>query len=357
MSKITEPPKALYTSGELMRGYRSDATESIVETFTFQQFLAFTPLQKKGILPRTELQAISAHDATITEYLLQFLYDDKLGQARKVVGFMGGHSQGRSTQEYRDLANLARFLTQKGYLVVTGGGPGMMEAAHIGAYFSGAPDKEWDIVMATFKEAKAGSAQDVIPKITLIGTDKKSTVSPDDMARLHAWYKFAADLCPANPNFAVGESLAISTWEYGKEPVMPFATAYASYFQNSIRESQLVRESRAGIVYGKGGGGTLREIWQDVEENYYVEKREDLTPMIFFDRESIWGDLSSGGMKPLDIYSTILRVLNFRIGKKGFSWEDKIASTINHEKILYLLDKHVEVAQKNVATCFAATNA
>ena len=45
---------------------------------------------------------------------------------------------------------------------------------------------------------------------------------------------------------------------------MPFATHYGKYFQNSIREEALVSNSRAGIIYGQGGGGTLREVFQDV---------------------------------------------------------------------------------------------
>ena len=41
-----------------------------------------------------------------------------------------------------------------------------------------------------------------------------------------------------------GESLAIPTWVYGSEPSTPFASAYAKYFQNSIREEALVKKFR-----------------------------------------------------------------------------------------------------------------
>lgn len=58
---------------------------------------------------------------------------------------------------------------------------------------------------------------------------------------------------------------------------------YAKYFQNSIREEALVAKARTGIIYARGGGGTLREIFQDVEENYYEEETSKFTPMIFFD--------------------------------------------------------------------------
>src|ERR1700684_1806669 len=69
---------------------------------------------------------------------------------------------------------------------------------------------------------------------------------------------------------------------------MPFATHYGKYFQNSIREEALISNSRAGIIYGEGGGGTLREIFQDVELNFYAKAPKDFTPMIFFSSDRFW---------------------------------------------------------------------
>jgi len=69
---------------------------------------------------------------------------------------------------------------------------------------------------------------------------------------------------------------------------MPFATHYAKYFQNSLREEALVNNSRVGIIYGQGGGGTMREVFQDVERNYYVSAPDDFTPMVFFDKQGYW---------------------------------------------------------------------
>src|SRR5216684_4906041 len=74
----------------------------------------------------------------------------------------------------------------------------------------------------------------------------------------------------------------------GAEPTMPFATHYGKYFQNSIREEALVSNSRAGIIYGQGGGGTLREVFQDVELNFYAKEPKDFTPMIFFSGDGFW---------------------------------------------------------------------
>jgi len=45
---------------------------------------------------------------------------------------------------------------------------------------------------------------------------------------------------------------------------MPFATHYAKYYQNGLRE-EAFNNSRTGIIYAQGGGGTMREVFQDVE--------------------------------------------------------------------------------------------
>lgn len=346
----------LYTVDALSEGYAPDDVETIVKTFSFRQYQKFRPFKEKGRIGDEEvLISISKHDAQITKYLLEYLYDSNSEQLKKVVGVMGGHSEARSSKQYQDIANLCRFLTLKGFLIVTGGGPGIMEAAHLGAYFCNMPDDQWKSLLDEFTAIK-GQPYDKIPKGTLV--DKAGNLSPEgkkDYKDFHAWYKFADDFRRAWSG-SVGESLAISTWEYGQEPVMPFASAYACYFQNSIRESALVREARAGIVYARGGGGTLREIWQDIEENYYCEDRESLTPMIFFDHESIWGDISSQGTKPLDIYCTVLQVLNYRLGAKGFSWEDKITSTTNYDKIHYLLERHSGKVREEFVASFVASN-
>jgi len=85
-----------------------------------------------------------------------------------------------------------------------------------------------------------------------------------------------------------GISLAVPTWLYGSEPTTTFATVYAKYFQNSIREETLVTQGRSGVLYAQGGGGTSPEIFQDVEIHYYVNKAEAFTPMIFVDPDGYW---------------------------------------------------------------------
>jgi hypothetical protein len=61
---------------------------------------------------------------------------------------MGGHSVTRDNPAYREMAQLAAHLSDNGYLIVTGGGPGIMEAAHFGVSFSGPNGRRFDEALA-----------------------------------------------------------------------------------------------------------------------------------------------------------------------------------------------------------------
>ena len=59
---------------------------------------------------------------------------DELLAGARVVGVMGGHAMARGTDAYAGAARLGRALARAGLTVATGGGPGAMEAANLGAY-------------------------------------------------------------------------------------------------------------------------------------------------------------------------------------------------------------------------------
>src|SRR5205814_8806128 len=65
-----------------------------------------------------------------------------VAEGRHIVGVMGGASTARDAPAFRLAAAAARALSEAGFLVVTGGGLGIMEAGNLGAYFAGRPDDE-----------------------------------------------------------------------------------------------------------------------------------------------------------------------------------------------------------------------
>ena len=57
---------------------------------------------------------------------------------------MGGSTTLAADPNYRRVVHLTAALTQRGYLVVGGGGLGIMEAANLGAYLAERSDAERD---------------------------------------------------------------------------------------------------------------------------------------------------------------------------------------------------------------------
>ncbi len=201
-------------------------------------------------LPRS--LAIALHDHAITDALDEIApYADR----RHVIGVMGGHALARNDPAYRTAAELGLQLTLAGRTVLTGGGPGAMEAANLGAYLAGYPD-EFDAALADLA---------AVP-----------TFSPN----VDAWAAAALKVRASLPVPGAGRSIGIPTWFYGHEPPNAFATEIAKYFTNALREDTLLARCRGGIVYLPGQAGTVQEIFQAVTENYYAADQTDIAPMV-----------------------------------------------------------------------------
>lgn len=237
----------LYSWQELMEGYSATADNSKdLSIYQHFEFSRECPNINEALWQRL-------HDYSIDEALRRLLKFTPSGLTEKQsVGFMGGHSVGRNTQNYRRAVRTAKCMTEAGYFVVSGGGPGIMEAANLGAYLAGLSEDDLNWVFETLDKA---------PKYTDPG-----------------FHEAAFAILERFPDGA--ESLAIPTWFYGHEPSNLFATYIAKYFSNSIREDTLLAISLYGIVYAPGSAGTTQEIFQEAAQNHYVTFNY-VSPMIF----------------------------------------------------------------------------
>jgi predicted Rossmann-fold nucleotide-binding protein len=341
-------PGRLYTADDLIGGFNPWDQVGYTLTRDFSIFRQFV-LDGGPVPPSLVVRKAQAeHDAVIADGLRQFLKDVR----RPLVGFMGGHSVARNSDGYADIARLARHLVKKGYLLVTGGGPGVMEAAHLGVAFSSSPDNDLDAAIKLLSKVPTFPTLENLFDASGSVYDKKMP----DMEHARDWLKVAMEARAMAPS-TLPLSLAVPTWLYGAEPTMPFATHYAKYYQNSIREEALVNNSRAGIIYGQGGGGTIREIFQDVERNYYAKTADEVTPMIFFDRGGFWtrdAVYNAGGVKTpgIKVDSFIPNVLEFGLRSRKVTgaqkFKDKIKFTTDFKVITKVLSNHSGAAERNL---------
>jgi predicted Rossmann-fold nucleotide-binding protein len=244
----------LYPPAELFAGFDPTAPSSWTATADFAIYRHTVVEAHRDVRDPFVSMMQSLHDHSITEAIRP------LSAGRRVAAIMGGHKLPRNGPAYRDVARLARALTRADVMVSSGGGPGAMEATHLGASLAPADDAELDRALAAL------SVVPVVPEL-------KSVVRPDGTVdevlceRAHAWFRPAYELSRA---FGGGPaSLAVPTWHYGHEPTTPLATHIAKFFQNSIREEGLLALAQQGVVYAEGRAGTLQEIFQDTAQNYY----------------------------------------------------------------------------------------
>ena len=255
----------LYSERELFEGFDAADPSSFQRTRDFRIYRQFIKAGGASSPDGFATMMQSLHDNSITQALRAFL------SGQRCVGIMGGHLVPRDADPYSRVARLARLFTRSSLMVATGGGPGVMEAAHLGARLRSAPDAALDAALAQLR------AEPSLPDLKSV-VRRDGAVDGDLVEQAHRWVRPALEisLSAADP----GRSLAVPTWVYGHEPATPLATHFAKYFQNSIREDGLLAIARAGVVFAEGTAGTIQEIFQDATQNVY-KTFGYFSPMVF----------------------------------------------------------------------------
>ncbi|MBO4849520.1 MAG: hypothetical protein J5529_01315 [Prevotella sp.] len=197
-----------------------------------------------------ESMARTLHDHGIFVALGEFF---RVHNYLRCVGVMGGHALLRTDAMYRQIVFLCKRLTELGFYMLSGGGPGAMEATHLGAWMAGYDNEEVEDALRMISAAP--SFHDA------------------------AWLSTAFEVIRQHPQTQY-VSLGLPTWLYGHEPSTPFATHIAKFFDNSVRENHILTLPFGGIIYTPGSAGTMQEIFQDAVQNHYLSYGFS-SPMIF----------------------------------------------------------------------------
>ncbi len=243
----------LYSADELYAGVREDGYDDTPDARAY----GWSKRLRHGVVKDTLAAAV--HDSSVDDALAELV------AGRRLVGVMGGHALERGDPAYAEAARLGRDLARAGLAVATGGGPGAMEAANLGARLAGHDDEALD---------------DALERLA-----KVPSFRPSVAAWVQAALAVLDDLGePTGPGGRHGEgpavvTIGIPTWYYGHEPPNVFAHAIAKYFRNAIREDVLLEVCRAGIVFLPGAAGTVQEVFQAACTNYYASA-DEVAPMV-----------------------------------------------------------------------------
>ena len=264
--------RGLYSVEELLEGLDAGG---YVGTRDFRIYTWFDRARRRpaGVGLRESL-AQRLHDHAIDEALGAFLRESS---GAGVVGVMGGHGMSRTDPSYAKVVRLCRGLARAGRCVISGGGPGVMEAANLGAWLARHDDP------GVVDRALALLA----PAPRFDGGELEGTSAY--LAAIERYFacgrRVLAELGgPGTPP----ANLAMPTWFYGHEPTNLFATHVAKYFSNSLREDGLLAIATGGVVYAPGSAGTLQEVFQDLAQNHYAS-HGSRSPMVFLGRRH-WGE-------------------------------------------------------------------
>lgn len=295
---------SLYDAASLYRGYdytKPETFENCHDTLIYRHYLATGKIAQD----EKELLARSLHDYAINKNMRRFLvqYNERRG-----VAVMGGHALSRTNEMYEQIARLSKKLTERGFIMISGGGPGAMEATHLGAWLAGHPDETIDESLKTLREFPTFKDE--------------------------GWLASAFKVMRQFPKKDGYQSLGIPTWTYGHEPATPFATHIAKFFENSIREDNILTLAFGGIIYTPGSAGTMQEIFQDAVQNHYLSF-DYASPMVFLGKK-LWS-------KEVPIYPLLEKFM-----ERGIYKNLKLALTDDLDEITEIFHHFYETGAKEI---------
>ena len=249
----------LYSPEELFAGFDPDEPDGYAATYDARVYRHWVATGGQYPERIDESLARRLHDHSITDALHEML----VGQLP--VAIMGGHGLERGDLRYATVARISRALARDGFLLLSGGGPGAMEATHLGAWMAHVDDDQLALALGVLSTRPAGAPPG------------KEYADPD-------WLHRAWAVRERWPLDAVRyPSIGIPTWMYGHEPPAAFATHVAKYFANSVREEGLLAVATHGVIFAPGSAGTIQEIFQDAAQNHYASFGPP-SPMVLFGR-------------------------------------------------------------------------
>ncbi len=254
-------PRRLYSIEDLYNNFDPNIPQSYKNSTDYEIYTHFIDHKNIGKLPPFLRVTESIHDSSLRMALYEYV--NKFKYHKKIIGVMGGHKVRRDDEFYKRVALIAKRLTEQGYMMVSGGGPGMMEANHLGAYF------------AYYEEECLFDAIKILSDAPIYSDEQWLTLSYKVIEKYPPKYRL--------------NSLSIPTWVHGHEPPNPFPGKIAKFFSAAIRQEVLIEVTKGAIIFSPGSAGTLREIFQTVEQNHY-NLYDNKYPMIFLDKE-YWSEI------------------------------------------------------------------
>lgn len=320
----------LYSTIDLLNTYQRDDPNTYRQTKDWKCYAAAMDEQTKR--KRTDLGVIDTilfrlHDLHMEDALEEYLKPNPADRStwKKAVSIMGGHDMarqelardfaGNSTGDdspYMQVALLARELSRADFTVITGGGPGAMEAANLGAWF------------ASYSEEDLRTAVRMLERVR-----KVEPISPGSHRwNSGEWLSPAFEVMERYPRITTNsqtESVGIPTWFYGHEPPNPFASHIAKYFENSLREEGLLAVAEHGLIIAEGNAGTVQEIFQDATQNYYRVYGAP-APMVLLGSR-YWNRSDFGQVSPKD--KPVWPLLQQLGSEKGFGHLLKLTDSVD----------------------------